>query len=141
MTIHEAVAAYNAAQAEVKRLWNLMCSADGVNPASKFVVFANSNPYAVPYNEAMTTFQKIRKQIKKNEARRLRHAIPKWVSSGSREPSAVRTTSKPMQIEAQCDRRTSPAFTALVADSLLIYYLIMAQRAQQPKPQAKKAAA
>lgn len=75
MTIHEAVAAYNAAQAEVKRLWNLMCSADGVNPASKFVVFANSNPYAVPYNEAMTTFQKIRKQIKKNEARRLRHAI------------------------------------------------------------------
>ena len=63
------------AQKEVSRLWALMCQVDGVDPSSKFVVFPNGNPYALEYNEAVAAFQKIRKQIKKNEVRRLRHAI------------------------------------------------------------------
>ncbi len=65
MTTKEIVARYNAAQAEVTRLWDLMCRKDGVDPASKFVVFASNNPYAVEYNEAMATFQTERKQALK----------------------------------------------------------------------------
>jgi hypothetical protein len=74
MTTTQNIRKYNEAQAEVKRLWALMCHADGVDLTSKFVVFANNNPYAFAYNEAVTAFQQIRKQIKRNETRRERHA-------------------------------------------------------------------
>ena len=75
MTNKEAIAAHAAAQAEVKRLWNLMCVADGIDPHSKFVVFADANPHAIAYNEAMAAFQLIRKRINRNTLRRERHAV------------------------------------------------------------------
>jgi len=46
-----------AALAKVKILWCRMCRANGIDPASKFVVFSDSNPVAKEYNEAMNAYQ------------------------------------------------------------------------------------
>lgn len=43
--------------AEVKILWARMCRADGINPASQFVVFSPTNPYATEYNAAVGRLQ------------------------------------------------------------------------------------
>lgn len=41
----------------VKNLWNKMCAHDKIDPKSTFVVFSDSNPFAVEYNEAMAKLQ------------------------------------------------------------------------------------
>jgi hypothetical protein len=42
----------------VKNLWNKMCQHDKIDPKSTFVVFSDSNPYTVDYNNAMAKLQK-----------------------------------------------------------------------------------
>jgi hypothetical protein len=37
----------------VKNLWNKMCAHDKIDPRSNFVVFSDSNPWTVDYNNAM----------------------------------------------------------------------------------------
>jgi hypothetical protein len=37
----------------VKNLWNKMCKHDKIDPMSNFVVFSDSNPYTIDYNNAM----------------------------------------------------------------------------------------
>lgn len=59
-----------AARAEVKRLWVLMCQHDGVPTNSGFVVFSPTNPYAGAYNAAMTLFMRLRKARENRAARR-----------------------------------------------------------------------
>jgi len=62
-----------AAQAEVKRLWNLMCEYDGIAIDSKFVVFSSTNPYATEYNNAVITLREATVNERKNAARRAKH--------------------------------------------------------------------
>jgi len=50
-----------AAQAEVKRLWNLMCEYDA------------TNPYATEYNNAVITLREATVNERKNAARRAKH--------------------------------------------------------------------
>jgi hypothetical protein len=42
----------------VKNLWTKMCAHDKLDPKSNFVVFSDTNPFAVEYNEAMSKLQK-----------------------------------------------------------------------------------
>jgi hypothetical protein len=42
----------------VKNLWNKMCAHDKIDPQATFVVFSDSNPYTVDYNNAMAKLQK-----------------------------------------------------------------------------------
>ena len=48
--------AIQAAQAEVSRLWILMCDEEGVAHDAKFVVFNSTNSVAVEYNAAVKKF-------------------------------------------------------------------------------------
>jgi hypothetical protein len=41
----------------MKVLWKKCCEHDGMEPASKFVVFSNDNPYLAFYNRAVQQFQ------------------------------------------------------------------------------------
>ena len=50
------------AQAEVSRLWNLMCAEEGVPVNAKFVVFTSTNSHAASYNLAVKKFFRIRSQ-------------------------------------------------------------------------------
>ena len=38
-------------RARVAELWRNMCSHDGIDPESRFVVFSPTNPYAAEYHE------------------------------------------------------------------------------------------
>lgn len=64
----------NAAKAQVKALWILACQADGIDPESKFVVFTANNQVAQDHGQAISHFFDLRNRIKRNEARRERHA-------------------------------------------------------------------
>jgi len=65
---------------EVQAAWVSACKAGGIDPLSKFVVFSNT-PEAAAYNELMGLFlkarQKFHNQVKRNRARRARHAAMK----------------------------------------------------------------
>lgn len=50
-----------AAQAEVARLWVLMCDEEGVAHDAKFVVFTSANQYAQAYNNAAKEFLRAKK--------------------------------------------------------------------------------
>lgn len=69
----------NAAKAQVKALWILACVADGIEPNSdsKFVIFSNDNQAAKDHNLAMSNFFNLVGRIKRNIARRERHAAYK----------------------------------------------------------------
>lgn len=62
---------------DVQAAWLKACEADGIEPGAKFVVFSNTTE-AAAYNEMMGMYlrelAKYRKQIKRNQARRERHA-------------------------------------------------------------------
>lgn len=62
---------------DVQAAWIKACEADKIDPLSKFVVFSNTTE-AAAYNELMGMYlrelAKYRKQIKRNQARRERHA-------------------------------------------------------------------
>jgi hypothetical protein len=65
--------AVQAAQVEVKRLWNLMCEYEGISPTSKFVSFSDRNPFSTQYSYAMQNFQAASRREKVNATRRARH--------------------------------------------------------------------
>ena len=48
------------AQVEVKRLWNLMCEWDGIEPTAQFVAFNANNPFTLDYNKAVHTYMRLR---------------------------------------------------------------------------------
>lgn len=62
------------AKKRIKELWVLACANDGIDPTTTCVIFSNSNPAAVVYNTAMGAYFDLVKRIKKNKARRDRHA-------------------------------------------------------------------
>lgn len=64
----------NEQKACVKLAWEHACKHDGIDAASKFVVFSNDNPFAKTHNEQMAEYLKLMARIKKNIARRDRHA-------------------------------------------------------------------
>jgi hypothetical protein len=63
-----------AAKAEVKRLWTLMCELEGIPPTAQFVAFSFDNPHNAAYNAAFHILQEAIKAEKKNSARRARHS-------------------------------------------------------------------
>ena len=54
---------------EVKRLWNLMCDADGVTRDSLFVEFSKTNPHATDYNNAIGRLMEMRSRQARGMAR------------------------------------------------------------------------
>ena len=44
----------------VANLWDAACKHDGIHPASTFVVWSDSNPYAKSYNDAMGLLLELR---------------------------------------------------------------------------------
>ncbi len=71
------VNALNASKAQVKALWIRACIADGIEPDSKFVVFSNDNPAARDHAQAISSHFELVGKIKRNQARRERHAAYK----------------------------------------------------------------
>jgi hypothetical protein len=67
----------NAAKATIKSFWDAACKVEGIDPASKFVVFSNDNLFAKDHNVAMDAYFKLVRRIKANIARRERHAAMK----------------------------------------------------------------
>jgi hypothetical protein len=67
-----------ALKRDVQAAWITACEADGIDPASKFVVFGNTTE-AANYNELMGLYLRAirayRAQVKRNQARRDRHAV------------------------------------------------------------------
>ena len=51
---------FQAAKAEVARLWDAMCIAEGVSVHEKFVVFSPTNPHSKAYNTAVTKLFRLR---------------------------------------------------------------------------------
>lgn len=60
----------NESKAAVKAAWNAACEADGVDPASKFVVWTNGSALARIHNELMGAHFKLVNRIKRNIAAR-----------------------------------------------------------------------
>jgi hypothetical protein len=71
------VSELNAAKAQVKSLWIRACICDGIEPDSKFVVFSPDNPVARDHAQAMSSYFALVGKIKRNQARRERHAAYK----------------------------------------------------------------
>jgi hypothetical protein len=71
------VSQLNLWKANIKVLWNAACTEAGVPVDSKFVVFDQSSAACKAHNEAMAEFHKGLARIRKNEARRERHATLK----------------------------------------------------------------
>lgn len=65
----------NAKKAEVKAAWAKACESVGLPAETKFVVFSNSNELAKEHNRLMGEFFKLRKNIKRNMARREREGV------------------------------------------------------------------
>jgi hypothetical protein len=57
----KALARYQAAGAEVTRLWRLACLHDNIGTASQFVVFSKDNPFNAEYNAAVKESMRARK--------------------------------------------------------------------------------
>ena len=64
----------NEAKAKVKASWTAACKEAGIPTDSKFVVWTNGSELAKVHNELMSEYFKLRNRIKKNMARRERHA-------------------------------------------------------------------
>jgi hypothetical protein len=62
----------NSAKAEIKSFWDAACAVEGIDPASKFVVFAHDNLFAKDYNDAMLDFMKLRTRIAQQRENRMR---------------------------------------------------------------------
>jgi len=63
------------AQAEVTRLWNLMCAEEGVPVDTKFVVFTSTNSHATAYNLAVKKFFRVRSQASQSVLRSSYQAV------------------------------------------------------------------
>jgi hypothetical protein len=63
------------AQAEVSRLWNLMCAEEGVPVNAKFVVFTSTNSHAASYNLAVKKFFRIRSGSSQSTLRQSYQAV------------------------------------------------------------------
>lgn len=59
-----------AAKSEATRLWVLMCQHDNIDPAAKFVVFSDNNPFREEHRRAMDVLFDAREKERKNAARR-----------------------------------------------------------------------
>ena len=46
--------AVKEAQEEVKRVWNLVCEYEGVDPQTRFLVMSDDNPHREEYNRVMS---------------------------------------------------------------------------------------
>lgn len=64
----------NDKKAEVRSAWAAACVEANVPTDTKFVVFSNASDLAKRHNELMDEYFKLLNRIKKNVARRERHA-------------------------------------------------------------------
>lgn len=58
----------------VRLAWVSACKHDGIDPASKFVVFSADNPFRATHEQQTRELIQLRNRIAKNIARRERHA-------------------------------------------------------------------